>query len=124
MYENIEKVIRHCYGVIHIEEERYGDGLIGGIDSLNCTDIEVYKGSEIKDAIDQAASPGDIDAMDAFFRLEEYSDLHPEFLYVRGQTFEEILKKLDQKAALWNAITFEEQKQILQGFVRFQTNNL
>ena len=125
MFENIEKVIRRC-GILHIEEEKYGSGLLAGFDFAwgiinNATDTDdatvVYTGTEVKDTIDVATSPGDMDAMEAFFLLEDYAMRCPEFLYVHAKTFEEVILKLELRAKAWNELSDEKRHDILLNFV-------
>lgn len=128
MFENIEKIIRGC-GNLYIEEEKYGSGLLAGFDLSwgfinNATDTKdatvVYKGTEVKDAIDEATSPGDADAMEAFFKLEDYAMRCPEFLYVRAETFEEVMQKMEIRANAWNALPGGKRDEILLNFVSFK----
>lgn len=128
MFENIERIIRGC-GKLYIEEEKYGSGLLAGFDLAwgvvnNATDTEdatvVYKGTEVQNAIEEATSPGDMDAMEAFFKLEKYAMSCPEFLYVRAETFEEVMEKMEFRAKAWNALSDGKRDEILLNFVSFK----
>lgn len=126
MFENIEKVIKSC-GKIHIEAERYGSGFLAGFDFLSTNNSTfdkeatiTYEGTEVFDAIDEATCPGDMDAMHTLDKLTEYSKLHPEFLFVLSYTLEEVLDNLEKRAELWNALSSNEQDDILLGFVAFE----
>lgn len=127
MFENIEKIIRSC-GVLCIEEERYGSRLLAGFDFScasinNATNTKVatcfYRGIEVKDAIYVATSAGDVDAIEALSKLEEYASRCPEFLYVSAENFDEVMQKLEKRAKLWNNISKIKQDNILLNFVSF-----
>lgn len=132
MFENIEQVLR-CAGKIRFEEERYGDGImvcidIGVVINNAAGDKDatiIYYGCEIYDTVDAATNPGDIDAMNALEKLETFAEMHPEFLYARGKSFEEALNQLEKRAALWNQLSqetkviSEEQEKILLGFAAY-----
>lgn len=98
VFENIEKVLRSCYSIV-IEEERYGGGFLIGMDYQTHPYHTLVAG-----LIDRATSPGDTDAMEAFFTLKDFSEKHPEFLFVQAKTFEQGLLELEKKAALWNQL--------------------
>lgn len=130
LFENIEKVIRQC-GNLRIEEARYGNDIIVCMDIIthinNATNKKdatlCYVGTEIYDAVNTMISPGDTEAVAAEERLGKYAELHPEFLYARGNTLFETLKKLEEKALLWNNLTSGEQDKILLDFVATKDNS-
>lgn len=107
MFNNIEKLIRGCYK-LEIEEERYGNGLLLGLDYLAWN-----KKSVIADLIDRATSSGDTDAMDSFFTLEKLAKEYPCFLFVRANTLSEGLTLLDEKSKLWIDLDDNKKDEIL-----------
>lgn len=128
MFENIEKIIRHS-GVLYVDEARYGrDDIMVCIDILSTENQgeTFYTGTEIQNTIDKACSPGDIDAMNAIFKLESFAKIHPEFLYASGETLAEALNNLEKRASLWNQISSnkyilsDKQSNILLEFVAFE----
>lgn len=98
MFANIEKAIRSYYKIV-IKEERYGSGLLIGMDFQ----IHPYC-TLVADLVECATSPGDKDAIEAFYTLKEFSEKHPEFLFVHAKTLEQGLIELNKKAALWNQL--------------------
>lgn len=105
MFENIEKAIRKCYSLV-IEEERYGSGLLIGMNFL-------YPNNElITDLIDKATSPGDVDAIEALDKLANFSEKHSEFLFVQSETLSKGLEELDKKALLWNQLSSDKRETI------------
>lgn len=133
MFENIEKIVRNL-GVLRVDEARYGSYIMVCIDIAteitNATDTHdatiFYTGTEIYDAVAMATSPGDINAMDAFLKLESFVKIHPEFLYARGKTLVEALNNLEKRAYLWNhlsnnsCILRAKQSNILLEFISFK----
>lgn len=112
MFENLEKLIRLHDLEITIMEERYGDGLLLGLDiPRNPAHLSQRP---IHDLIDQATSPGDMDAIEALCRLAELAEEYPAFLYVCADSLEEGLRKLDERAERWNGLSQEEQGHILE----------
>ncbi|MBA4688591.1 MAG: hypothetical protein H2184_15675 [Candidatus Galacturonibacter soehngenii] len=106
MYHNIEKLVRSCYTLV-IQEERYGDGILIGLDYQR-------NGTVLFDLIDTATSPGDSEAMRALFAIEDLSKECPEFLYARENTLEEGLKHLEKRAEKWNFLDEINQNIILE----------
>lgn len=112
MYESLEKLIRKDDLGITIMEERYGDGILFGLDmpvrSIADPDQPLH------DLIDQATSPGDVDAIEALCGLEELAEEYPALLYTQAATLEEGLEKLEKKAERWDCLSCEEQECILE----------
>lgn len=118
VFENIEKAIRDCYRIV-IEEERYGSGLLIGLDYQ----MNPYY-TLIADLIDRATSPGDTDAMEAFFALKEFSENHPEFLFAHAETLEQGLLMLDKKVVLWNQLERSMIEKLLDEINVFRTDDI
>ena len=128
MFESLEKVIREL-GVLTVMEERYGDGILVGIDFETHINYSVLDddgswvsltGNEIHNAIDAAISPGDMEAMKALDKLCEYAERHPCFLFAKGKTFAEAMNELEERASiLLINLDYEQYAQILLGFVKY-----
>lgn len=106
MFQNIEILIRKCYTLV-IQEERYGDGILIGLDYQR-------NGTVLFDLIDMATSPGDSEALRAFFAIEDLNKEFPAFLYVRAKTLDEGLKQLENRAKTWNILDEIKQDYILE----------
>lgn len=127
MFENIEKVIRDDIGKIYIEEERYDSGLLVGFDLISCNRATnypectvFYEGNEVAAAIDIATSPGDMDALTALFKLVDFAEQHPEFLFARAKTLGEAFILLESRAGLWNQLSIEQKEALMLGFVAYK----
>lgn len=96
---------------ITIMHERYGDGLLFGLDMP--VYFSAFSTQPLHDLIDQATSPGDVDAIEASCGLADLAEEYPELLYVQEDTLEEGLKKLNERAEKWVYLTQEEQDHIL-----------
>lgn len=130
MFGSLEKIIRDYHGMLHIEEERYGPGLLAGVDIgiyqyiNNATkDMDatlVYEGTEVADAIDAATSPGDWDALTALSKLVDYAADHPAFLFVKADNLAEVFSALEARAAKWNLLSQAQQEDLMLGFIAFE----
>lgn len=112
MYESLEKLIRKDDLGITIMEERYGDGILFGLDmpARSIADPD----QPLHDLIDQATSPGDVDAIEALCGLAELEEEYPALLYTQAATLEEGFEKLEEKAERWDCLSCEEQERILE----------
>ena len=128
MFDNIEKVIRDG-GILTIEEERYGSGLLLGFDfgghfvdnSTEDRDATLaYYGTEITNAIVKAVAAGDMKAVSALNRLEQYAKQNSGFLFVKSGSLDNALQKLEDRAKTWNALPQEKQDALLLGFIAFE----
>lgn len=117
MFENLEKLFRLHDLTITIAEEKYGDGFLLGLD-IPCYPISSLR-HPLHDLINQATSPGDVDAVETLCELAELAESYPELLFVQAETLKEGLEKLEEKAGNWNYLFGEKQKQILE-----KVNNL
>lgn len=117
MFENLEKLIRLHDFNITIMEEKYGDGFLFGLDiPQNSAHLSQQT---FHDLINQATSPGDVDAVEVLCELAELAERYPELLFVQAETLKEGLEKLEEKAGNWICLSSEKQKQILE-----KVNNL
>lgn|GEM_PF-6656145 len=106
MFNNIEVLVRKCFKLL-VEEVRYGNGILLGLDYI-------INGTELYDMIDAATSPGDTEAMNAYFALQDIANEYPEFLYVQAESLDEGLLLLEKRAELWNSIEEYRKDEILE----------
>lgn len=84
MFENLEKLIRLHDLNITIMEEKYGDGFLFGLDiPQNSAHLSQQT---FHDLINQATSPGDVDAVEVLCELAELAERYPELLFVQAET--------------------------------------
>lgn len=123
-FQNIRELVKGDHICINIDEGRYSDCLFMGIDfPLQAGEhYNFYKRECIRDYIDAANSPGDLDAYNAERKLIEFSNLHREFLFTTAKTIEEGYKNLEEKAGLWLKLDYDDQISILDDFILFETN--
>lgn len=112
MFENLEKLIRLHDLNITIMEEKYGDGFLFGLDiPQNSAHLSQQP---FHDLINQATSPGDVDAVEVLCELAELVERYPELLFVQADTLKEGLEKMDKKSERWICLSCEEQGKILE----------
>ena len=115
---------------MRVEEERYGSGILLGIDlgyTINNADslgdedaTVVYQGDDVRYLIEEAASAGDMYAEVAMNKLTKFAELHPEFLFVKGKSLDEALTETEKKATLWNGLSRIQQHDLMLGFAAFK----
>lgn len=121
-YPNLTK-LTECGGFsIYMESRRYGDGILAGIDfPLQSIGKYSYFGREsVYEYIDAANCPGDIEAMNAHFKLCDFAENNKAFLFAQGKTLDECLSQLDERAALWLELNTEQQEDLLNSFIETQ----
>lgn len=106
-YEHIEELIKYTSEALIVEDDRNGGGLLMGIEQL------AHHKTPIRELIDRAISPGDMDAMDAHDLLYGFSRKHPAFMFVEATCLEEGLIELEEKAILWSKLNDSEKEEIL-----------
>lgn len=111
MFENLEKIIRLSEANLTIMEERYGDGLLLGVDIPQS--LAYLPQQPVHDLINQATSPGDVDAIEVVCVLAELEEKYPAFLYTQAATLKEGLEKIEERAKRWECLSHEEQEYIL-----------
>jgi hypothetical protein len=104
VFNNIEVLVRKCFKLL-VEEERYGNGILLGLDYI-------INGTELYDMIDAATSPGDMEAMNAYFALQDIANEYPEFLYVQADSLDEGFVLLEKRAELWNCTEDSRKEEI------------
>lgn len=87
-----ESIIHSCLKLI-IEPERYGDGILMGLDDNENT---------LSKLIEIGTSPGDMEAVEALCLLNAFSEQYTEFPYVQGKNFDQCIDLLESKAKRWN----------------------
>ncbi|MEE0265326.1 MAG: hypothetical protein UH241_06045 [Acutalibacteraceae bacterium] len=114
-FNNIEKLIDSNYK-ISIEASRYGNGYLVGLDAP-----KRFYGNIIAELIDIVASPTDVDAINAFDILEDFSEKYKGFLYARADTIYEALCKLEQNASFHcDNIDFDSEERILKELMKIK----
>ncbi len=125
MLDLIEKAIRDC-GYLHIEQATFGSDILVGIDFPctcglnNATDVTdatiVYKGTEIKDSIDDMCCMDDLFAISVENFLLDFSNKEPAFLFARGKSLELALNNLANRLEMWYQMNIEQRKELLLSF--------
>jgi len=111
-YKNIEKLIEYTANALIVEAEQYGNNLLMGIEFvINCK-------APIRELINRATSPSDMDAMDALDHLCDFSEKYPAFMFVHATCLEEGLMKLEEKATLWLNLNDSEKNEMIHELVR------
>ena len=116
-FKNLVRTLKNC-GVLFLETDYFDVYFLAGIDSLVHLDSDTgctLLRNEILKAIDLDSDLAD----DALSKLMTYASEHPAFLFAREKSFEKLLVQLDLRASAWNTLCFEEQEELLAGFVRF-----
>lgn len=107
---------------MYIEEHRYGDGILAGIDFplLALDKYNYYKRESVHDYIEITNSPGDIEALDAYYKLCDFAKENKAFLFAQRTTLGECFHELDERAALWLTLNHEQQEKLLDDFIKTQ----
>ena len=123
-FKNIQELVKSDHICINIDEGRYSDSYFMGIDfPLKAGEhYNFYKRECIRDYIDEANSPGDVEAYKAECKLIEFSNMHKEFLFTTAKTIEDGYKILEEKAELWLKLDYDDQISLLDKFILFKVD--
>lgn len=125
-FKNIQELAKGEHICINIDEGRYSDNYFMGIDfPLRAGEhYNFYKRECIRDYIDDANSPGDLDAYNAECKLIEFSNLHKEFLFTTAKSIEEGYTILEKKVELWLKLDYDDQISLLDDFILFEAESI
>lgn len=123
-FKNIQKLVEGDHICINIDAGRYSDNYFIGIDFPLRAGVQYnfYKRECIRDYIDEANSPGDLNAYNAECKLIEFSNLHKEFLFTTAKSIEEGYTILEEKIGLWLKLDYDDQIKLLDDFILFEAN--
>lgn len=117
MFDNVESLIGRGYRIT-IDAERYGRGYLVGLDAISS-----WYHNIMADLIDTATSPGDVDAINAFEILEEFSEKYEGFLYARADSIYEALCKLEERAKFHQNMDVLEIEEMLKKLEKVKKEN-
>ncbi len=122
-FKNIQELAKNEQICITLEEGRYSDCFFIGIDFPLRADeyYNFYKRESIKDYIDVANSPGEIDALNAETKLIDFLNAHKAFLFTTAKSIEEGYQKLEERISLWLQLSYDEQMRLLDEFILFES---